>query len=172
MLLFKFISVFFLLASVSGCGFRPLYSVNQKEKIISSFSKVHIKTMKNRTGQLLHNELERILHPKGPSFPTTHTLSAKLSEKTVSLGIKKSALSTRQNLTIAASFTLKANDGSYGIEKSSNKITVSYNKYNSAFATIVTEQNARNRAITEIAQEIKHHLGVFFKTNKPNLNEN
>jgi len=163
MLLFKALSFFFLIISISGCGYSPLYGPKQNVKISSSFSKIYIKPIKNRTGQLLHNELERILHSKGPSFPTTHTLTVTLSEKTVSLGIKKSALSTRQNLSIAAIYTFKAHDGSFVTRKFSNKITVSYNKYNSAFATLVTEQNARNRAITEIAQEIKHHLGVFLK---------
>ena len=167
MWLSKLFSIIFLIVFTSGCGFHPLYSPENESDIFAVFSKIHIRPIANRPGQLLRNELDRLLHPRGASSEVLYKLSVKLSEEVTSLGIQKSSIATRANLTITATYALTSVTGKALIAEAQNSITVSYNIFTSKYATLVAEKNARKRAIVELAQEIRHHVGVLFKQNTP-----
>ena len=100
------------------------------------------------------------MQPRGRSKQTVYTLTTTLYESERSLGVKKSSIATRGNLSISAQYSLKSSDGRIKIKNSLKNITVSYNIFTSPNATINAQQDARNRAIRELAQEIRNHLGV------------
>jgi len=146
---------------LAGCGFQPLYGTRGDRNIIADFSAIQVAPVRDRIGQLLHNELEQLLHPRGVAPDFHYRLTANLSESSGSLAVKKSAFATRANLTVTASYSLTdARTGESPITASTS-ITVSYNIFQSKFETLTAEQNARQRAIRELAQEIRIRLGVF-----------
>ena len=147
----------------TGCGYRPLYELKDEKGTFLKFSEIKIAPIKDRTGQLLHNELILLLHPQGASGQATYHLNTKLSESETSLGVKKSAIATRGNLQITAIYNLIPLRSGPKIRDSKKSITVSYNLFSSPFATQAAKENARIRAVKELAQEIRHHLGVFLK---------
>ena len=166
MLLFKAFIYLTLVTLMAGCGFSPLYKTGEDSYIINVFSQINILPIKDRTGQLFSNEIKRLLHPRGKSEKSIYNLKVNLSEINSSLGVKKSAIATRGNLSITATYSLQSAKGLPKIDKSVNKITVSYNKFNSAWATLVAEEDARMRGIRALAQEMRHHLGVVLKKHK------
>ena len=133
MSLFNVFNIIFLIAFTSGCGFHPLYSPKNESDIFTSFSKIHIEPIANRPGQLLRNELDRLLHPRGISTDVLYRLSVKLSEEITSLGIQKSSIATRANLTIEATYALTSVTGEALIASAKNSITVSYNIFTSKY---------------------------------------
>jgi len=119
--------------------------------------------MKDRVGQQLHNELERLLHPGGAAPRYAYRLKAELNENTSSLAVKKSAFATRGNLTVTVRYALLNSATGKSILDASNAITVSYNIFSSEFETLMAEKDARKRAIRELAQEIRIRLGVYLR---------
>ena len=119
--------------------------------------------MKDRIGQQLHNELERLLRPDGTAPKYGYRLNAELNESTSSLAVKKSAFATRGNLTVTARYALLEFATGKSLLNESNAITVSYNIFSSEFETLMAEKDARQRAVRELAQEIRIRLGVYLR---------
>ena len=155
--------VIFIILFSTACGFRPLYEPMNDRDTFLEFSKISISPIKDRTGQLLHNELLQLLHPKGAHNQVSYKLKTTLSESETSLGVKKSAIATRGNLLMTAKYNLTPIKGGPEIKESQKTITVSYNLFTSPFATQAAKENARLRAVRELAQEIRHHLGVVLR---------
>lgn len=148
---------------LSGCGFQPLYGVHSDGQVIEDLSFVNVAPMADRIGQQLHNELERLLHPNGKAPRARYRLSAELTESKSSLAVKKSAFATRANLKVTATYRLQQAYSGEQRFSSSNSITVSYNIFDSQFATLMAEKDARKRAIRELAQEIRIRLAVYLR---------
>ena len=148
---------------LSGCGFQPLYGVGNDTRVIEDLSFVSVAPMADRIGQQLRNELKRLLHPNGKAPRARYRLSAELSESTSSLAVKKSAFATRANLVMTANYNLQQAYSGEQRFTSSNSITVSYDIFDSQFATLMAEKDARKRAIRELAQEIRIRLAVYLR---------
>ena len=96
----------------TGCGFSPLYNTGKESYIINAFSQINILPIKDRTGQLFSNEIRRLLHPQGKARNPRYNLKVNLSEVNSSLGVKKSAIATRGNVVIPATYSLHSIKGS------------------------------------------------------------
>lgn len=148
---------------LSGCGFQPLYGVHEQGHVIEDFSYVNVAPMADRIGQQLHNELERLLHPNGKAPRARFRLTADLTEGKSSLAVKKSAFATRANLNVQANYKLQQTNSGKDVLSATNSITVSYNIFDSQFATLMAEKDARKRAIRELAHEIRIRLAVYLR---------
>ena len=148
---------------LGACGFQPLYGTRASARVIADFSEIQVAPMKDRLGQQLHNELERLLHPKGAAPKYVYRLKATLTESTNSLAVKKSAFATRGNLTVVARYDLLKSVTGKSLINTSGSITVSYNIFSSEFETLMAEKDARKRAVRELAQEIRIRLGVYLR---------
>ncbi len=149
--------------ALGACGFQPLYGTQSDTQVIADFSRIQVAPMKDRIGQQLHNELERLLHPNGAAAKYSYRLNATLKEATSSLAVKKSAFATRGNLTMSTNYSLLKSATGNSLISASNAITVSYNIFSSEFETLMAEKDARKRAIRELAQEIRIRLGVYLR---------
>lgn len=163
MSLFRPTLVLMICGLLSACGFQPLYGSKGTENIIGDFSDIQVGTGKDRIGQLLSNELKHLLNPlRSPQKPK-YRLTTVLSESTNSLAVKKTASATRANLIVTSTYTLLSTETGSSLNSGTNSITVSYNIYSSDYATLAAEKDAQNRAIKELAQEIRLQLGAYFK---------
>ena len=175
----------FLLA---GCGFKPLYEQKSghDDYVTSEFAKIEIQIIKDRVGQQLRNLLLDRLTPLGQPAKPAYILSVLVRETTNSLGVQKSAIATRANLSMSASYTLelkKSRDAeientnvstSLGNEDDNAELgedfpngdvrTVSsYDLSTADFSNLVAVKNARANAAREIADGIKTQLAIYFK---------
>lgn len=154
-----------------SCGFTPLYGTKGAERESSSslresFAQVEISLIPDRSGQSLRNLLIDRLYSKGYPINPSYTLKIeKLAEAKGELDITKSAEATRAQLTIRTQMVLLNAKGVEVLRRPLASIT-SYNVLQSEFATRVTEENARNNAISDIARQVELALSLYFHTSK------
>ena len=163
-----------LAAAVAGCGFRPLYAPPQEDSsgdgvyAFRAFRSVVIGNIPERDGQYLRTRLERLLHPRGLDESPRYVLSVQLNESIVDLAVRKSAVATRANLTVTGRFSLRRFGESdreevagYTDEASS---TSGFNTFQSEFQTLIAEQGARERALDDLAHQIRIRLASHLTT--------
>ena len=157
-----------LAAGLSGCGFRPLHG-HGGGGAQQDLATVRIAQIPDRIGQKLHNRLVDRLTPKGQPARPAYVLSVSLTESLHNLAIRKDESATRANLTLTANFSLVRSGGG----SSFNGVAMSTNSYNilqSNFATLSAENDARDRALRVLADEIRARVSAalvnpqFFRT--------
>lgn len=120
----------------------------------------------DRSGQILRNFLMDRLYKEGyPAHPSYTLKIEKLSESKGELDITKSAEATRAQLTIRTQMVLLDQKGEEVLRRPLSSIT-SYNVLQSEFATRVTEENARNNAISDIARQVELVFSLYFHAQK------
>lgn len=164
------------LLAASGCGFRPLYAPPAEDaegRSVYAFDLlrgVEIANIPDREGQYLYNQLSRLLHPQGRGGATTYVLNVTLAESTTSLAVQKNALATRANLSVRGSFSLAAvgrpavqpGQGQAGANYSGLvTVTSGYNIYDSEFQTLAAKKGARERALDDLAQQVRTQVATF-----------
>lgn len=154
--------VFLLSITLTACGFRPLYSqaggANSK-----ALSFVEIAPINDRSGQKLRNFLLERMAPGANSRGSRYTLAIELRESKSNINIRKDESATRANLSITAGFVLTHTAGKNGVFKGSVLSTNSYNVLVSDFATLSAENDARNRALRSLAEEIRLRVATALR---------
>tara|TARA_Y100001936_G_scaffold254029_1_gene323736 strand:- start:32254 stop:32826 length:573 start_codon:yes stop_codon:yes gene_type:complete len=159
----------FVVALVSlfqvGCGFQPLYSQAGAANS-QALSSVAILPISDRRGQILRKFLLERMSTNLGTQSTKFTLRVELSESKSNINIGRDESATRANLFITAKFALtrRAGGGKYSGQILS---TNSYNVLDSDFATLSAENDARNRALKSLAEEIR--LRVATALNNPSV---
>ena len=147
----KFFLITITLLFFSNCGYKPIYSSTNKnnEKLLY----VSVKSIKDRPGQILRNNLSKQLNPQ----------NKKNKEE---LGYRKDMSATRTNLVINVDYNLKnINDGET-ILKGSTKAISSYDVVESIYATIIAEKDARIKGLKTISDTIVNELAIYFNNIK------
>lgn len=151
---------------LSACGFRPVYGVHGQSLsgVEDQFSEVYIANIPDREGQYLRNALiDRFYRTSRPSDPIYTLIVQPVREDLVDLDITKSADATRGQLKLNTVMQLQDRRINKTVLKRSLLAITSYNILGSEFATRVTEENARQNALDELARQIEVQLGLYFK---------
>lgn len=154
------------LISLSACGFQPLYGVNKYEPVgVEAWLGVtEIGNIPDREGQALRNLLiDRFYREGRPADPIYNLTIRPINEQLIDLGITKSANATRGQLRLSTSMYLRDIQSGTLLVTRKLSATTSYNILGSEFATRVTEENARQNALLEIARQAEHQLNLYFK---------
>ncbi len=149
--------------ALNGCGFRPLYGEDDEgSTTFEDLETVQIAAVGGRTGQQLHNLLRDRINPRGQPNRPEYVLKISLSEQTEVLAIQQDEIATRANLRLSARFTLtKLKDNAVVFRGLSNSIN-SYNIVDSQYATYVSGNDARERALRELSEDIRLRLATYF----------
>lgn len=151
---------------LAACGFQPVYRGAggvAKGAVAAELSQVEVGIIKDRTGQILRNQLLTLLSPKGRPAKPRYRLAVVLSESRQELALKKSEIATRANLTLSATFHLFDTAGKNHVVGGTSRIVVSYNVLTAEFATLAAEEDARRRAAHELALDIADRLAAHFR---------
>lgn len=151
---------------LTSCGFKPLYNSTNEDKrasLIAPKDSIDIATIPDQDGQFLRNLLIDRLYTKGyPENPRYELIIAPISETEQSLAIAKSSESTRSQLRQTTSMQLRDKQTG-GIVLSRDLMAISsYNILVSEFATRVTEDNARQNGLNDLARQIELQLALYF----------
>ena len=130
------------------------------------FTYIGVASIKDRIGQKLRNNLLHQLQISGRPKEKKYDLIVELEESIQSLAVRKSAFATRSNLTVTAKYVLLSAVNPQTLLTSSEHATVSYNIYNSKFATLVAHRNAHERAIRSLSKDIVISLAIYFERQK------
>lgn len=152
-----------VLAGLPGCGFRPLYGTTDGVALSETLSQVEIGPIKDRLGQQVRNALLDRVSPSGHRGALLYRLDTLVSESISSLAFEKSADATRADLQLYASYSLADVKTGAVIMNNSSQAIASFNILNSEFATLMAENGARNRAVQQLAEDIRLKVAVFLK---------
>jgi len=153
------------LSVLAGCGFQPLYGKPGGASGIGAtdqLAAVRVAPLPDRAGQQMHNLLRDRLNPQGQPIRPRYLLEVRLHELRENLGIRVDETATRANLTVVASFALRESGTGELLYRSDARSTNSFNILTSQFATDVAENDARERALRELADSIRTRLGIYF----------
>lgn len=157
---------FALLCGLSACGFTPMYGASDsshESAAATSLAQVEIATIPDRSGQVLRNDLLDRFYTQGyPSTPLYKLIVDTPTELRVDLDITKSSEATRSQLRLTSKMTLQDNKGTVLATRDLFAIA-SFNVLQSEFATRVTEENARQNAIHDLARQIELNVVLVLK---------
>lgn len=151
---------------LTACGFQPMYGTHsastQKNESGQSLADIDIAMLPDREGQILHNELIDIMQPRGPSADTRYKLTfSDLRIAIRELDLTKSSEATRAQVSANVSIYLTDLKTGERVLNRSLKSISSYNILPSEFATNVTEDNARDNALRDLARQIQLQLSLY-----------
>ncbi len=148
---------------LGGCGFRPLYGEDEAgSSTFDSLETIQIAALPDRSGQQLHNLLRDRINPRGQPISPEYVLRISLSERTEELAIAEDETATRANLRLSANFTLTDVESNEVVMTGSSRSANSYNIVDSQYATYVSENDARERALRELSEDIRLRLATYF----------
>lgn len=151
---------------ITACGFHPVYGVNKHTSLGAEdrLERIEIAVIPDREGQALRNLLiDRFYRHGYPDRPQYHLIVEPISENLIDLDITKTADATRGQLQLATRFRLLGTrDGQVLLSRDLRAIT-SYNILAGEFATRVSEQNARENALKDLARQIESQITLYFK---------
>jgi LPS-assembly lipoprotein len=153
-------------AGLAGCNLRPLHGGAVGAKVDRELASVDVLAPRSRLGQILREELSRELNPAGLSAEPDYDLHVRLERYKDALAIQLDDTTTRYNLTIFARYELRRRADRTVVLKSASRRVASYNVVRAPYATLVAEQDAERRALSELAKEIRTRLSVAFAGNQ------
>lgn len=152
------------LAGLAACGFQPLYGRKgtQNSSAAAEMAAVRVDPLRDRVGQQLHNFLRDRLNPDGQPVSPSYRLTVALVETTTELGVQRDETASRANLRLDADFALLDSAGEQQLFRGRSSSTTSYDILRNPFATTVSEEDARERALREVADDIQTRLALYF----------
>lgn len=110
----------------------------------------------------MHNFLRDRLNPQGQPAAPSYRLHVRLRESLSELGVRRDETATRANLRINADFSLRDYNDKHEVFSGRSTSTTSYDILENPFATTISEEDARERALREVADDIETRLAIFF----------
>lgn len=152
------------LAAVTGCGFSPLYGEHSAAggpAVSDAMRQISIRPLPDREGQKLRQILREQLHPRGVTERPLYDLEVQLTQRIEEIGVRRDATSSRANYILTANFYL--NEGPQRLMGERVQAIVSYNILDEQYATVASQEDAENRAIRRVGEEIRTRLAVYFR---------
>lgn len=151
------------LAGLGGCGFQPLHGQGGgNEEVSAELASVRVDPLRDRVGQQMHNFLRDRLNPHGQPVSPSYRLQIQLVESRTELGIRRDETATRANLRMEADFALLDFGSGAPLFTGRSSSTTSYDILRNPFASTVSEDDARERALREVADDIETRLALYF----------
>jgi len=153
-------------AGLSGCGFKPLYGKNSTD-VVPQFSQIAIMQPEDRSSQQLRNYLLDSLTPHGEPGRPRYILDYRIDEIVGAVFVTRSDEITRNNLQLTMRATLRDYETGNGLYSLSINSQASYNLTLADYSNLVSEKNARERALKDIAEQVRLRLGNYFDRQLP-----
>lgn len=157
--------VLLLCLCVSACGFRPLY---QNTSTLAGgrtvLDNIGIVSPNNTyTVQAVQNALIDRFYHQGTPQQTRYALSFQIIENTRNLVIQRNDTSTRAQLVSSANYQLTDTESKKVIDQGTIRAVSSYNILPSQYATLVSQNDARDRNVRELADKITTRMAVVLE---------
>ena len=151
-----------VLPTLAGCGFRPLYGSGDGVDVVPEFSQIAIAQPDNRGDQLLRNRLLDILTPKGSPDRPRYLLNYRITESIGSVFVTRSEEITRSNLSLTVTATLHDYESGRTVFTTQATTQSSFNLTTNDYANLITERDARDRAMRDAADQLRIRLANYF----------
>lgn len=154
-------------AVLGACGFKPVYGTASHDSAVGvALANVQIDPITDRNGQVLRNNLIDRFYTDGRPANARYRLAVALAATEEELGIQKDATATRARLRLQASYELIEISTGQVVYRTFSRSIVSFNLLDSQFAVLATRQDAYDRGLTELADDIRTRLSLYFARDK------
>ena len=151
--------------ALSACGFRPMYGVNSYDPdVAQELAQIRVEPIKDRQGQLIRNALANALSPSGEPVHWRYHLDVFLQVSESQEAISSDNTSTRDAHSVHVTFRLY--DGNTAIVAGDFTQVSSFNFLQQHYSNIAAEEDVKNRAGPDIANEIRNRLAAYFITTR------
>lgn len=159
--------------ALQACGFQPVHGTRVEKSLDVNLAQVSIQTDGSRLGQLLAAEIRDQANPDYASAPATYALHVSFTESDNPLFINPDGTSGRGDMQYQSHYSLVRLTDNKSISTGNINRVASYNtSQNADYASFVSREDARKRAIVELAQDYKLRLiNLLPKMNDPNAEE-
>jgi LPS-assembly lipoprotein len=158
----KVIYCLVVLLSLTGCGYKPLYSSGSDGRgVVASLSSISIQETDTRAGQLVRNSLLSSIQPAGTAGDNLYklVLSPELSQSTL---VDRSIPGVKRiRLRLAVTYQLIETASGSEVNSGKTSSAVSYDVIREPVADLQAESNAANRAAREVAADIHTRLAAY-----------
>lgn len=151
---------------IASCGFEPVYGTmgSKNTTVEAGLEQVDIAIIPDREGQYLRNALiDRFYRYTRPQNPKYNLVVAPVTERLIDLDITKDSDATRGQLRLTTSLRLVNIETQETVLTRGLQSISSYNILGSEFATRVTEENARQNTLDDLARQIELQIGLYLK---------
>jgi LPS-assembly lipoprotein len=149
--------------ALSGCGWEPLYADAQTGPADAELRAIQVETIPERIGQRLALGLRQALNPEGIQTRKRYSLRTILSVARADTGIQSQGLGTRGRLDVSATFTLSDLQTNTLLLNNTTHVADSFDITSSGYASVVAEDDARNRAVEELKRDMVTKLTLFLQ---------
>ncbi|MFD2263665.1 LPS assembly lipoprotein LptE [Lacibacterium aquatile] len=144
------------LASCGPGGFQPLHGDRKGQVADTSLAAIQITPIPDRTGQLLRNYLtDRFA---AGSAAARWRLDVKVVESGTSVGLQRDATTTYGRLALTADYTLTEIQSGRQLVKDQTRSLMGYVLLEGGFPSITAQNDARERAIREVGDQLATRL--------------
>ena len=151
-----------VLLSLTGCGYKPLYSSGSDGRgVVASLSSISIQETDTRAGQLVRNSLLSSIQPAGTAGDNLYrlVLNPELTQSTL---VDRSIPGVKRiRLRLAVSYQLIETSSAAEVNSGKTFSAVSYDIIREPVADLQAESNAANRAAREVAADIHTRLAAY-----------
>jgi LPS-assembly lipoprotein len=159
-------AAFALCLGLAGCGYHPLYGERATSVSVEDTSLVYVAGIPDRPGQILRNDLIQRLNPSGQPTRPIYTLTVGLTVTSTGVSLSRDNTTSRTSITTTANYTLTDTTTGKALFSARSRATDAYDVLVSDYATLVSRDDAVNRAIREISDDIGTRLAVYFQNRK------
>lgn len=162
--------IFFSFLLLSACGFQPVYGTHTgQESVASIMNSVAVGNIANESGQTLRNILLDQMYTAGSqAVQKQYRIDfSNIAERRKSIDIDNDASVTRSQLELETIATLRRLSDESVIWRRNLKAISSYNVLGSQFSTIITRDDARERALRELANNAINQMELTFLKEGP-----
>lgn len=156
-----------MLASLTGCGFQPVYgTVDNSYAAQDVTAAIRIAPIKDRVGQRIRNELIRQLTPGGEPYDAPYLMKLQVSVSERKVFTRTSREVDRISVMVTARFQV-IDETTGNAEAGTPPIVIyadtafaesSFNRFPSEFANVRARIDAENRAAAEVAVFIRNQV--------------
>jgi LPS-assembly lipoprotein len=151
-----FLTVFAAAPLLAACGFEPLHA---QRGAVAALPPIRVEPIPERQGQILRNYLLDRLAPRGETGAQSYALSIKLFEPRQVLALRRDDVISRMSYSAIASYDLIDAAGKR-VTAGSSSFSTDYEITNSEYATLTALQNARERVLELVADDIRNQIAV------------
>jgi LPS-assembly lipoprotein len=150
-------------AGLTACGFEPLLRrTGDSADGIEQLASIRIEPIPDRSGQVLRNALLDRLTPQGQAPVARYVLRIRLQEPRQTILLRRDDIISRSSYSAQASYELRDMQGQRLLSGSSS-FTTDYEIAASEFATRSSLENARDRVMELVANDIRNQLALNFR---------
>jgi len=149
--------------AAAGCGWTPLYADRETGPADAELRAIRVDPISERIGQNLELELRRAFNPDGLPAQMRYVLVTTLLTVRSDLGVQIQGLGTRGKLDVTARYVLRDLKTGAILINEADHVVDSFDILANGYANIVSEEDARRRAVRQLRDDIVERLTLFMQ---------